>query len=67
MQAARWAAKAVVAWGVPTATALVSLASQWLTITDDGFVSGDEWKLFLVGVISGVAVFFKKNAPTPTN
>ena len=61
-----WAAKAVIAFGVPAATALTSLATQWTDATADGFVSGAEWQLIGIGVVSGVWAFYKANGPKPT-
>ena len=63
IQRSRRAAKAIVAWGVPTAAVLVSLGTEWTGITDDGIVSGAEWQGFAVAIIAGVLTYFKTNAP----
>lgn len=56
-------AKAIVAWAVPTATVLVSLGTEVVNVTDDGFVDGAEVQLLVVAVIAGVLTFLKANAP----
>jgi len=58
-------AKAIVAWAIPTATVLVSVSSDLAGITEDGIVSGAEWQLLGVGIISGLLTYFKRNTPPP--
>lgn len=60
-----WAAKAVIAFGVPAVAVLVDLSSQWLGFSEDGVIDASEWQLLLLAVIAGVGVFFKKNGPEP--
>lgn len=61
-----WAAKAVVAFGVPAMAVLADLSSQWLGFSEDGFIDASEWQLLLLAVISGIGVFLKKNGPAPS-
>jgi hypothetical protein len=56
-------AKAIVAWAVPTAVVLTSLGSEVVNATEDGFISGAEWQILVIAVITGVLTYFKANAP----
>lgn len=56
-------AKALVAFGIPTGVLVADLGGQWLDITADGTIVASEWQLFFVAIVSGLAVYFKRNAP----
>lgn len=56
-------AKALVAFGIPAGALVADLGGQWLDITADDTIAANEWHLLILAVITGVAVFFKRNAP----
>ena len=56
-------AKALVAFAVPFGVLVGDLAAQWLDITADSTIAGNEWLLLGMAIVSGVGVFLKSNAP----
>lgn len=56
-------AKAIVAFAIPTGVLAADLAGQWLDITADDTIVASEWQLFLLAIVTGVGVYFKRNAP----
>lgn len=58
------AAKALVAFAVPASLVFANVGAQFLGFADDDLIVAEEWKLLALGLVSAIAVYFKRNAPT---
>lgn len=57
------AAKAFVAFAIPASLVLADVGAQFLGVAGDDVIVAEEWKLLALGLVSAIAVYFKRNAP----